>query len=553
MGMSSSQARLLNLTSRMHQIEYKAAKLEAQKLQMANKSAHVYETYLDALESTKIQQKKLNPDGSVGFEDATYNKILEAGYYVQFNKDETLYGLGGPIRNGLIGISQADKDKFDDAKGNKDLFVAMEMNLTGATLSTAHNTQGYKEIYTFDQLKTMTGNNNYILMADINIPNDKTWSPNDFSGILDGNGHTINNLQNSLFKDLSGSVSNLILNANITATNIYGGALAQWSKGTAAKTVEISNVTVTGKVNNSTDSAGSLIGLADYTKISNITSSANVLSGAQRTGGIVGGATDGTVEVEDSIYSGEVESKRETTKNHCGGIIGETWASNTKISNCTSTYKVNSSGGTVSSYSAGGIIGLVNSGKPATITDCSSTAEVSTTPGDKKDSIVGVASSSTDISILGITGNAGAHNTINQFLDGGTNPTYREMFDYIANKKFFIDDGTTPADGFENNKEWLTNMINAGELYLYKKDENGNFYGTSVATDTNLQEVNDDSKLRKAEAQYEADMRKIDAKDRKYDAELAALDTERNAVKSEMETLKTVARENVERTFKLFS
>ena len=29
MGLASSQARLLNLTSRMHQIEYKAAKLEA--------------------------------------------------------------------------------------------------------------------------------------------------------------------------------------------------------------------------------------------------------------------------------------------------------------------------------------------------------------------------------------------------------------------------------------------------------------------------------------------------------------------------------------------
>ena len=34
---------------------------------------------------------------------------------------------------------------------------------------------------------------------------------------------------------------------------------------------------------------------------------------------------------------------------------------------------------------------------------------------------------------------------------------------------------------------------------------------------------------------------------------LAALDTERNAIKQEMETLKTVAKENVERTFKLFS
>ena len=49
MGMSSSQARLLNLTARMHQIEYKAAKLEAMKLQMANESSRVYETYLEDL------------------------------------------------------------------------------------------------------------------------------------------------------------------------------------------------------------------------------------------------------------------------------------------------------------------------------------------------------------------------------------------------------------------------------------------------------------------------------------------------------------------------
>ena len=46
MGMASSQARLLNLTARMHQIEYKAAKLEAQKLQLANESSAVYDTYL---------------------------------------------------------------------------------------------------------------------------------------------------------------------------------------------------------------------------------------------------------------------------------------------------------------------------------------------------------------------------------------------------------------------------------------------------------------------------------------------------------------------------
>ena len=78
-------------------------------------------------------------------------------------------------------------------------------------------------------------------------------------------------------------------------------------------------------------------------------------------------------------------------------------------------------------------------------------------------------------------------------------------------------------------------------------------YDVSVAIDTNLREVQDEQYLRKAEAQYEADMRRIDMKDRKYDIDLAALDNERNAIKSEMETLKTVAKENVERTFKLFS
>jgi hypothetical protein len=77
-------------------------------------------------------------------------------------------------------------------------------------------------------------------------------------------------------------------------------------------------------------------------------------------------------------------------------------------------------------------------------------------------------------------------------------------------------------------------------------------FETSVATNTGLREVTDEVALKKAEAKYEADMKKIDMKDRKFDTELAAMETERNAIKQEMETLKTVAKDNVERTFKLF-
>ena len=101
---------------------------------------------------------------------------------------------------------------------------------------------------------------------------------------------------------------------------------------------------------------------------------------------------------------------------------------------------------------------------------------------------------------------------------------------------------------------WLTNMVNSGTTVLVetKKKEILSFE-TSLSTNTSLQEVSDETKLRKAEAKYEADMKKIDMKDRKYDTDLAALDTERNALKQEIETLKTVAKDNVERTFKLFS
>ena len=112
----------------------------------------------------------------------------------------------------------------------------------------------------------------------------------------------------------------------------------------------------------------------------------------------------------------------------------------------------------------------------------------------------------------------------------------------------------------------LTNLINSGVVtIIQKKPGDADFadpstdplkfadYETSISTNTGLQEVTDEVNLKKAEAKYEADMKRIDLKDRKYDTDLAALETERNAIKQEMETLKTVAKDNVERTFKLFS
>ena len=107
--------------------------------------------------------------------------------------------------------------------------------------------------------------------------------------------------------------------------------------------------------------------------------------------------------------------------------------------------------------------------------------------------------------------------------------------------------------------ETLRNMVEAGFIVFEKPtnevDENGDkiYAEVNIATDTSLQEVSDEIELKKAEAKYEADMRKINAKDKKFDTDLAAMEQERNAIKTEIDTLKSVAKDNVDRTFKLFS
>mgnify|MGYP004657447853 FL=1 len=104
-------------------------------------------------------------------------------------------------------------------------------------------------------------------------------------------------------------------------------------------------------------------------------------------------------------------------------------------------------------------------------------------------------------------------------------------------------------------KATLNNLVEAGFIIFEKPDTTSKtgFAEVNIATDTNLQEVSDETELKKAEAKYEADMRKIDAKDKKFDTDLAAMESERNAIKTEMDTLKSVAKDNVDRTFKLFS
>lgn len=112
---------------------------------------------------------------------------------------------------------------------------------------------------------------------------------------------------------------------------------------------------------------------------------------------------------------------------------------------------------------------------------------------------------------------------------------------------------------YGDDYEWLTNMLANGEILLHKYDAEagddgkGAWMEVAVSTDSMLQEVADEKTLKKAEAEYEAETSRINRKDTQYDTLLSQTETERNAIKTEMDSLKQVRNDNIEKTFKLFS
>lgn len=62
MGMAASQARLLTITARMHDVEYEAQSIQNAKIQLANQSDQVYQEYLEALDATTLTVK--NQEGN---------------------------------------------------------------------------------------------------------------------------------------------------------------------------------------------------------------------------------------------------------------------------------------------------------------------------------------------------------------------------------------------------------------------------------------------------------------------------------------------------------
>lgn len=258
---------------------------------------------------------------------------------------------------------------------------------------------GYTEIRTAEDLMKIADNmsGKYILTGDIDLSSVKNWegvggASGTFTGTLDGNGHTIKNLdmtgQNlvGLFSSIENAeVKNLTIDnftlgdnasgglayrstdcsiSNIKITNLkkendgsrVGGLIAQ-DTGSTIKNCSVSS-SMTIKVNYG---GGGLIGTADGSKISGCISFLN-LDTMGGTGGIIGSANNCTIT--DSNYKGKITSLE--SYSHTGGLIGR--CENSTVSNCSTITDID--GG----YNGTG--GLIGSSEKNIIKNCSSKGNI---------------------------------------------------------------------------------------------------------------------------------------------------------------------------------
>ena len=99
MGMSSSQARLLSLTAKQHNIELKAQRLQADKLRLANESNSAYKTFLKAMDAKKTNALITLQDGTIG------DTLLTAGKIYKYDTLSKQYSLKNDDGKTLISSS----------------------------------------------------------------------------------------------------------------------------------------------------------------------------------------------------------------------------------------------------------------------------------------------------------------------------------------------------------------------------------------------------------------------------------------------------------------
>ena len=123
MGMAASQVRLLTLTSRLHDVEYKAQNIESQKIALATQKDELYQNYCDALDAKKIQVAFNNGDGSKSFIDATFSTLCT------YNQDRCAQYSLKDSKTGKVIVDSNTLNTYNDYNTDKYAFAYAMMGM----------------------------------------------------------------------------------------------------------------------------------------------------------------------------------------------------------------------------------------------------------------------------------------------------------------------------------------------------------------------------------------------------------------------------------------
>ena len=106
MGMAASQARLLTITARIHDVEYQAQSIQNAKVQLATQSDQVYQDYLEALDATTLTITDINKN----IITATFNNLCGK------NPVDSAYTYALQSSKGALIVPDEIKDGYDKFK-----------------------------------------------------------------------------------------------------------------------------------------------------------------------------------------------------------------------------------------------------------------------------------------------------------------------------------------------------------------------------------------------------------------------------------------------------
>lgn len=127
---------------------------------------------------------------------------------------------------------------------------------------------------------------------------------------------------------------------------------------------------------------------------------------------------------------------------------------------------------------------------------------------------------------------------------------YEEIYDAVSAAGGWIEVPESRA----KSVSWVTNMVKNVQAIINTWDSEQEILSkTADALHYNLREEANSEEIRKADQKYEDDIATINQKDARYDTQLQKLEAERESIRTEIDGLKRIASDNVERTFKVFS